>query len=85
MDLQGMVPPDPETEVSRECFAVVRVGRGRRKRFAAACVQECATAEVARAQARGQGSLAAARLVGPSKSSEGQFIYYLVEWLQGDG
>jgi hypothetical protein len=23
----------------------------------------------------------AARVVGPSKSSEGQFIYYLLEWL----
>jgi hypothetical protein len=24
----------------------------------------------------------AARVVGPSKSSEGQYIYYLMEWLQ---
>jgi hypothetical protein len=23
----------------------------------------------------------AARVVGPSKSSEGQFIYYLIDWL----
>ena len=24
----------------------------------------------------------AARVVGPSKSSEGQYIYYLVDWLE---
>ncbi len=85
MDLQGMVPPDPETEVSRECFAVVRKGRGQRKRFAAACVQECKTAEAALARVAGKPQLAAARLVGPSKSSEGQYIYYLVEWLHTAG
>ncbi len=82
MDLQGMVPPDPETEVSRECFAVVRLGRSaRRKRFPAASVREVASREQAVETAAANSKLAPARLVGPSKSSEGQFIYYLVEWL----
>ena len=82
MELQGMVPPDPDTEVSRECFAVIRLGRSsRRKRFPAASVREMPSREQAVQAAACDSKLAAARLVGPSKSSEGQFIYYLVEWL----
>ena len=29
-----------------------------------------------------ENKLFAARVSGPSKSSEGQFIYYLIEWLE---
>ncbi len=79
MDLHGWVPPDPETEVSRECYAVVRVGRSLRKRLPAASVREVPSAEAARDQAGARER--PARVLGPSKSSEGQYIYYLLEWL----
>ncbi len=79
--MKGMVPPDPETEVSRECFAVVRAGRRARNRFPAACVEPVADRDRAVEMAANRPGLRAARLVGPSKSSEGQYIYYLLEWL----
>jgi hypothetical protein len=44
-------------------------------------VQLLASAEAAREQADETANLFAARVLGPSKSSEGVFIYYLVEWL----
>lgn len=81
MSLRGMVPPDPETTVSEECFAVVYVPRRSRKRFAQSCVAVMASAEEALEAAQKQDKCYAARVLGPSKSSEGQYIYYLVDWL----
>ena len=81
MSLRGMVPPDPQTAVSEECFAVVYVPRRSRKRFARGCVDVMDSAEAALAKAAQQDKCYAARVVGPSKSSEGQYIYYLLEWL----
>lgn len=81
MSLRGIVPPDPETGVSQERFAVIFTPRTNRKRFPAGCVEIFATAEAARAAADPDNRRHAARVVGPSKSSEGQFIYYLLAWL----
>lgn len=80
--MKGFVPPDPETGVSTLKFAAVRVPRATRKRLPAACVTVCASAAEALACADADRSLRAARVLGPSKSSEGQFIYYLMEWLE---
>ncbi|RMG28982.1 MAG: hypothetical protein D6721_07275 [Gammaproteobacteria bacterium] len=79
--MKGMVPPDPETEVSRVRYAVIRTPRRNRKRYPAGCVIPVASAAEARARAEGDARLHPAEVVGPSKSSEGQYIYYLVAWL----
>ena len=79
--MRGMVPPDPQTKVSLPRFAVVYVPKRSRKRFPANCVDIFETKEEAMSNASPEGKKFAAIVVGPSKSSEGQFIYYLAEWL----
>jgi len=84
--MHGMVPPDPEGGVSEIQFAVVyapklnKSGRNR-NRFSANCVEIKASAEEAHAKANEQNKRYAAKVLGPSKSSEGHYIFYLVEWL----
>ena len=81
MSLRGIVPPDPQTSVSQECFAVIFTPRQDRKRFPAGCVEVFSSPEAALAAADADKKHYAARVVGPSKSSEGQFIFYLLDWL----
>lgn len=84
--MHGFVPPDPEGGVSELQFAVIyapklnKSGRNR-KRFSANCVEIKATVNEAHADADHQKNCYAAKVLGPSKSSEGQYIFYLVEWL----
>ncbi len=82
MSLRGMVPPDPQTGVSQVRLAVIFTPRTSRKRYPAGCVEIFDTEEQARAAADPDNKRHAARVVGPSKSSEGQYIYYLVDWLE---
>lgn len=79
--MRGFVPPDPETEVSTSQFAVVYVPRRSRNRFSANCVTLKSSAAQALKDAQPDQKYFAARVVGPSKSSEGQYLYYLAEWL----
>ena len=81
MALRGMVPPDPQTGVSQERFAVIFTPRTSRKRYPAGCVEIYETGAAALEAADPDNKRHAARVVGPSKSSEGQFIYYLMQWL----
>ena len=81
MALKGMVPPDPQTGVSQLRHAVIFTPRPSRKRYPAGCVEIFETEAAAREAAAPESKRHAARVVGPSKSSEGQYIYYLVEWL----
>lgn len=81
MSLRGIVPPDPETGVSTECFAVIFTPRTNRKRYPAGCVEVHDSRESALAAADPENKRHAARVVGPSKSSEGQYIYYLLKWI----
>jgi len=81
--MRGFVPPDPYTKVSEEHFAVVYVPKRSRNRFPKGCVEIVASKENALKQSNSEKKLFAARVLGPSKSSEGQYIYYLVEWLDG--
>ena len=76
------MPPDPETSVSNIEYAVVYVPRRNRNRFAAGCVDIRTSAAEAIDNADPDKKQYAARVSGPSKSSEGQYIYYLVEWLE---
>jgi hypothetical protein len=77
-----MVPPDPESSASNLEYAVVYVPKRSRNRFAANCVEIKTCAAEALDAADPDNKRFAARVSGPSKSSEGQFIYYLVEWLE---
>lgn len=81
--MRGYVPPDPETRVSTYQYAVVCVPRRNRKRFASACVDIKPSQEQALLDADPANKYFAARVIGPSKSSEGQYLYYLDEWLDG--
>ena len=80
--MRGYVPPDPETGVSTFQYAVVYVPKRNRKRFAANCVDIKTSPEQALSEADPDNKYFAARVIGPSKSSEGQFLYYLAEWLE---
>lgn len=80
--MRGMVPPDPDSKASSIEYAVVYVPRRSRNRFAANCVEIKSCAADALDDADPDNKRFAARVSGPSKSSEGQFIYYLVEWLE---
>jgi len=79
--MRGMVPLDPITKVSQSRFAVVSVPRRSRKRFSAGCVELKETREEALAAENVDDKLYAAIVIGPSKSSEGQYLYYLSEWI----
>ena len=79
--MRGIIPPDPETNVSNMEYAVVYVPRRSRNRFAAGCVKIKNSAADAIEEADPENKHFAARVSGPSKSSEGQSIYYLLEWL----
>ena len=80
--MRGMVPPDPDSKSSNLEYAVVYVPKRSRNRFAASCVEVKSCAADALDAADPENKHFAARVSGPSKSSEGQFIYYLVEWLE---
>jgi hypothetical protein len=80
--MRGLVPPDPETDVSQAHFAVVYVPRRSRNRFPAGCVELMTSAQDALDHSDRSERRFPARVVGPSKSSEGQSIYYLLEWLE---
>ena len=79
--MRGLVPPDPQGGVSNIEFAVVFTPKRIRKRFSANCVEIKASAKEAISSANNKNKKFAAKLLGPSKSSEGQIIYYLIEWL----
>jgi len=72
---------DPETNVVKEQFAVVYAPRRQRDRFPANCVQVVASREAAQAQADAKTKHFPAVVLGPSRSSEGYLLYYLVQWL----
>jgi len=68
-------------------FAVLDVKRGSRKRFPESCVDVKPDAAAALAAADPAQNRHAAEVMGPSRSSEGVRLYYLVRWLDpaGDG
>lgn len=94
--MHGYVPPDPAGGVSDLQFAVVyepkrnkiknnikrkRESKRQNKRFSANCVEIKISEDEALAAVDETAHRYAAKVLGPSKSSEGQFIFYLVEWL----
>jgi hypothetical protein len=74
---------DPDSNLVQTCFAVIYTPSRRRKRFPENCVTPVANAEEAIAQAAGRDDSHPARVMGPSRSSEGFRLYYLLDWLDG--
>lgn len=72
---------DTETGAGREQNAIVYTPRRARSRFQANCVRLVDSEAEALREADPAKHLYAARVVGPSKSSEGFMMFYLVRWL----
>jgi hypothetical protein len=74
---------DNDSVLIRTVVAVIYApGNSRRRdRFPENCVQPAESAEAALAAANPDKGFHAARVNGPSRSSEGFRMYYLVEWL----
>lgn len=82
--MKGGVYLDPEAgHLVQRRWAIVQVRRGSRKRFPETCVEPMPSAEAALAQADPARDRHAAEVMGPSRSSEGVRLYYLVRWLDG--
>ena len=81
--MKGMVPPDRGSKVSQQRYAVIYMPRKNRRRFSAGAVEIYNTEVEARDHAQPKNHYYAAVVHGPSKSSEGQLLYYLIEWLEG--
>ena len=78
------IPYDPDTSVVEEHFAVVYAPRRSRDRFSEGAVVLKQSAEQALQDSDSEKKHFAAVVAGPSRSSEGHRLYYLVEWLNGD-
>jgi hypothetical protein len=72
---------DPESRSLGECFALIKTPRKNRSRYPEGCVTPVADEQAALAGAEPGRNLHPGVVYGPSKSSEGQRIYYLVKWL----
>lgn len=64
-----------------ERFALIYATHRGRKRFQENCVQVKESEQAALCGADAAGNLHPALVLGPSKSSEGHHMYYLVRWL----
>lgn len=73
---------DPEAPVIEEQYAVVYVPRRSRGRVPENSVEIMESESAARHHAAEDKKKFAAKVVGPSRSSEGLKMYYVVEWLE---
>jgi hypothetical protein len=73
---------DPESKSLQERFALIKTRRKNRSRYPEACVAPVAGEQEARDGAQPERNLHPALVYGPSKSSEGQRVYYLMRWLE---
>jgi hypothetical protein len=72
---------DPETAVVAERHAIVYAPRRTRDRFPDSCVELVDSSASALAEADPARHRYPAVVMGPSRSSEGVRLYYLVHWL----
>lgn len=79
--MKGGVYFDPEARIVGEHWAVVKAAQAKRKRFPEHVVELMADEASALASAVPEEGRHAARVAGPSRSSEGLRMYYLVRWL----
>ena len=73
---------DPDAPVIEERYAVVYVPRRSRGRVPENSVEIMESENAARDHASQDKKKFAAKVVGPSRSSEGLKMYYVVEWLE---
>lgn len=72
---------DPDSDVITEQFAVVKAGRRVRGRVPETVVDIVESQAIAIEKSQSDPTLLAAKVIGPSRSSEGLRLYYIVEWL----
>jgi len=72
---------DTEGALVNTRYVVIYAPKKARKRFPEGCVSEFGSEEEARQAARPDADYHAAVASGPSRSSEGFRLYYLVRWL----
>lgn len=72
---------DPDSRSLDHRYAVIHAPRRSRARYSEGCVHLTADETAAKAGANPAQQLYAAEVYGPSVSSEGQRVYYLVRWL----
>lgn len=72
---------DNDSKVVQHKYAVVYVPKRSRGRFSEGCVFICESELDAIDEEDESKHLYAAKVIGPSKSSDGQRIYYLDEWI----
>jgi hypothetical protein len=72
---------DPESKSLAEHFALIKSPSQRRARFPEGCVTVVDTEQAAMQGRDASRKLMPAVVYGPSSSSEGQRLYYLVRWL----
>jgi len=70
-----------EDSIVKRCFATIYTPSRRRKRFPENCVRVVGSATEAISQASATENTYPAEVMGPSRSSEGFRLYYLIEWL----
>ena len=73
---------DPDAPVIEEQYAVVYTPRRSRGRVPENSVEIMESETAARDHAAPEKKKFAAKVVGPSRSSEGVRMYYVVEWLE---
>ncbi|MCB1752230.1 MAG: hypothetical protein KDI74_10965 [Gammaproteobacteria bacterium] len=74
-------PIDPDSTLTERQYALVYTPSRKRSRFPENCVQIVASMEQAVSGADPARKLHAAVVYGPSRSSEGFRLYYLVKWI----
>ena len=72
---------DPVAGITNECYALINTPSLKRKRFPEGVVTVVASEEEARAGANVADNIVPAIVIGPSRSSEGFRLFYLVRWL----
>ncbi|MBF0470556.1 MAG: hypothetical protein HQL48_04190 [Gammaproteobacteria bacterium] len=77
----NLPPNDHESDLVQECYAVVYTPKKKRKRFPENCVEVMANDLQALEQCDEENHRYPAKVIGPSRSSEGSMLYYLVHWL----
>lgn len=82
MDFPRTHGNDPESSVVEKHYAVIYVPGKKRARFPENCVEIMDSYSSAIAQANVQEQRYPALVYGPSRSSEGLRLFYLIEWLE---
>ena len=73
---------DPSAGIAHECYALITAPSLKRKRFPEGVVSVVGSEEEAHAGASIADNIVPAVVIGPSRSSEGFKLFYLVRWLE---